>query len=341
MPPLTEFDILKASHRFLRDDSEPVGSGASWNDQLAKKYYDSLFREFAICDLKHYKSSNFALRWRTESEVLDGVGETSCANTRCDRHRSSSPHALSTLELPFAYEEHGEQKEALVKVVLCPKCVRKMLWKRRHDKRGGGHKGVEPERDDELLVKKRLPPNVQRVPSEDDPLARRPRRTSRSRSPPRRVRPFSTCPSYATERPVRSPGLVGTHGTANSVLFTSHVAPVEALLAVLNDYCEAATAFATIQKKLSKALKDAAGLKTNPQFAGKFISTAARDRQLTKPALSANALSVTSVILEVLADVDGKFAKMAVKESHTVSSEVKKWFKKLAKEEKAHDERMN
>lgn len=46
---------------------------------------------------------------------------------------------------------------------------------------------------------------------------------------------------------------------------------IEALLAVLNDYCEAAGAFAAIQKKLSKALRDAAGLKTNAQFAGQFI----------------------------------------------------------------------
>lgn len=53
----TEFDILKASHKFLREDEDP-GAHNSWNDQLAQKYYDSLFREFAVCDLKHYKSGN-------------------------------------------------------------------------------------------------------------------------------------------------------------------------------------------------------------------------------------------------------------------------------------------
>lgn len=30
----------------------------SWDAQLAKKYEDSLFKEFAVCDLKHYKSGN-------------------------------------------------------------------------------------------------------------------------------------------------------------------------------------------------------------------------------------------------------------------------------------------
>ncbi|KAI9574030.1 folate-sensitive fragile site protein Fra10Ac1-domain-containing protein [Boletus coccyginus] len=167
---VTEFELLKASHRFLRDETEAEGS-ASWNDQLAKKYYDSLYREFAICDLKHYKSGNFALRWRTESEVLAGIGETSCANTRCEHHRPSSPPDLSTLELPFAYEEHGEQREALVKVVLCPRCVRKLMWKRRHDKRDSREKDVEQGQGEDV---------------HEPPLGERRRRRSRSRSPPRR-----------------------------------------------------------------------------------------------------------------------------------------------------------
>ncbi|KAH0833012.1 folate-sensitive fragile site protein Fra10Ac1-domain-containing protein [Lanmaoa asiatica] len=182
-PAVTEFDILKASHRFLRDDTAAEGS-ASWNDQLAKKYYDSLYREFAICDLKHYKSGNFALRWRTESEVLDGIGETSCANTRCEHHRSPSSSELSTLELPFAYEEHGDQKEALVKIVLCPRCVRKLMWKRRHDKRDGKEKSFE---QGHVIEKGGGTSDELRVSSPNDSLVGERRRpSSRSRSPPRR-----------------------------------------------------------------------------------------------------------------------------------------------------------
>ena len=74
-PGRTEFEILKASHRcvvelvslpggiyntpsrFLRPEDEDDGS-LSWNEQVAKKYYSSLYREFAVCDLKHYKSGN-------------------------------------------------------------------------------------------------------------------------------------------------------------------------------------------------------------------------------------------------------------------------------------------
>ena len=92
----------------------------------------------------------FSLRWRTESEVLSGAGETTCGNTRCPHHSSSTetPNSpprvsLSTLELPFAYEEHSETKTALVKVVLCPRCCKKLMWKRNHDKERNPREGDE------------------------------------------------------------------------------------------------------------------------------------------------------------------------------------------------------
>ncbi|KAG2347799.1 hypothetical protein BDR05DRAFT_926462 [Suillus weaverae] len=97
---------------------------------------------------------------------------------------------------------------------------------------------------------------------------------------------------------------------------------LETLVNMLNDYCEAVEAIVALQKKLSKALKEAAALKTTSEIAG-------------------NALNASASIFDVLSDVDAKFAKIADKECGSVSSEVKKWFKKLAKEEKAHDERMN
>ncbi|KAK0500164.1 folate-sensitive fragile site protein Fra10Ac1-domain-containing protein [Armillaria luteobubalina] len=133
----TEFEILKASHKFLRED-EDNEKDSSWEDKLASKYYSSLYREFAVCDLKHYKSGNFALRWRTEEEVLSGAGETTCGNTRCVHHdpRDDYKTSLTTLELPFTYSEHGETKSALVKAVLCKKCLDKMMWKRRKERSG-------------------------------------------------------------------------------------------------------------------------------------------------------------------------------------------------------------
>ena len=51
--PLTRYPT-----RFLREEDEKDGKHLSWDDQVAKKYYSSLYREYAVCDLKHYKSGN-------------------------------------------------------------------------------------------------------------------------------------------------------------------------------------------------------------------------------------------------------------------------------------------
>ncbi|KAI0649422.1 folate-sensitive fragile site protein Fra10Ac1-domain-containing protein [Trametes meyenii] len=206
----SEFEILKSSHRFLREDDEVEERQLSWDERLAKKYYSSLYREYAVCDLKHYKSGNFALRWRTEAEVLSGAGETTCGNTRCPLHRehpeegSDIRPSFSTLELPFSYVEQGESKFALVKVVLCPKCVKKLMYKRNKEKEeasrreerasGSGHGNIHREQDDERRTKQKSPKRRPRthyhdgVREEDDESAQgsRSRRHSRSRSPYRR-----------------------------------------------------------------------------------------------------------------------------------------------------------
>ncbi|KAF7300826.1 hypothetical protein MKEN_01308400 [Mycena kentingensis (nom. inval.)] len=201
----SEFEILKASHnpcayrsRFLREDDDHERARAgTWDEQLAEKYYDSLFREFAVCDLKHYKSGNFSLRWRTESEVLSGAGETTCGNTRCPHHdpRYEEKRArgrLSTLELPFAYEEQGEAKSALVKTVLCEKCLGKMMWKRRKEREKEGLVGAEA---GEGAAQADTRTRASGVRDEDEggrdepaPDSRHRRRSSRSRSPARRPR---------------------------------------------------------------------------------------------------------------------------------------------------------
>ncbi|KIM39796.1 hypothetical protein M413DRAFT_446723 [Hebeloma cylindrosporum] len=96
---------------------------------------------------------------------------------------------------------------------------------------------------------------------------------------------------------------------------------IENLLNVLNEYCEAAGAVVALQKKLAKALRETAGIK----FTGE---------------IPANAMNASANIFEALFDVDSKFSKIADKEYDSISAEVKKWFKKLAKEEKLHDEKM-
>ncbi|KAJ4500907.1 folate-sensitive fragile site protein Fra10Ac1-domain-containing protein [Lentinula lateritia] len=201
----TEFEILKDSHKFLRED-EDDNSHLSWEEKLASKYYSSLYREFAMCDLKHYKSGNFALRWRTEDEVLAGLGESTCGNTRCKHYtRTSTSYdnrsevkkpALSTLELPFAYSEHGENRSALVKVVLCARCVDKLMWKRRQSKEketkvfgrdsknheDKGH-GASPRADESSRNRNARTDHWDREDREKRPQIISKRRHSRSRSP--------------------------------------------------------------------------------------------------------------------------------------------------------------
>ena len=43
------------------------------------------------------------------------------------------------------YEEQGETKSALVKVVLCGKCVKKLMWKRQKEKEARERRGEENE----------------------------------------------------------------------------------------------------------------------------------------------------------------------------------------------------
>ncbi|TCD67074.1 hypothetical protein EIP91_000587 [Steccherinum ochraceum] len=96
---------------------------------------------------------------------------------------------------------------------------------------------------------------------------------------------------------------------------------VELLVNVLNDYCQVADALVALQKKLVKALRDSAASKVTAS-------------------IPASALLTTATIFEALSEVDSKFVKLADKECDSVSNEVRKWFKKLAKEEKAHDDKV-
>ncbi|TFY62184.1 hypothetical protein EVJ58_g4025 [Rhodofomes roseus] len=96
---------------------------------------------------------------------------------------------------------------------------------------------------------------------------------------------------------------------------------LETVVNVLNDYCEAANAILILQRKLVKALRDAAAVKCVPE-------------------IPANALSVSATIFDTLCEVDAKFVKLADKECDAISAEIKKWFKKLAKEERAYDDRL-
>ena len=51
-------------------------------------------------------------------------------------------------------------------------------------------------------------------------------------------------------------------------------------------------------------------------------------------------MSSSASIFESIVDVDSKFSKIVDKECESISGDVRKWFKRLAKEEKAHDDKI-
>lgn len=113
--------IQSGNKRFIRSETD---KDASWEQRVAKKYYDTLFKEYAICELKYYKQGKIALRWRTEKEVVAGKGQFICGSTRCD-----ASNELKSWEVNFGYVEDGEKKNELVKVRLCPECSDSLNYK--------------------------------------------------------------------------------------------------------------------------------------------------------------------------------------------------------------------
>lgn len=101
--------------------------------------------------------------------MVAGAGETTCGNSRCPFHDSRlvEEHnpSLATLELPFSYAEDGENKLALVKVVLCDKCVKKLMYKRNKEKQ---ELAASSSNDNDTVVKKESEqPALPKLPQEE------------------------------------------------------------------------------------------------------------------------------------------------------------------------------
>lgn len=120
---ISDVEALKEYHQFLRDDdADATEVQRDWRARMARKYYDQLYKEYAIIDLSRSEEGQVGLRWRTKEEVLAGRGHFYCAAKGCTSHDN-----LRTFELPFQYIEHGEEKLELVKVRVCGACSEKLL----------------------------------------------------------------------------------------------------------------------------------------------------------------------------------------------------------------------
>ena len=140
-PVSTDMDALRGAHRFLwdeaRDQGPKQGGGLkhleqwgseqaaatekTWEQRLARRYYDALHKEYAIADMSRWREGGVGLRWRTEREVFEGKGQFTCGNKAC-----AAEEGLASFEVNFGYVEHGEQRQALVKLRLCTLCARKL-----------------------------------------------------------------------------------------------------------------------------------------------------------------------------------------------------------------------
>jgi protein FRA10AC1 len=138
----TDRDIVRGEHRFLWEPRDE--EGLTWERRLAKRYYDKLFKEYAIADLSRYKDNQIALRWRTQQEVIGGKGQFVCAARKC-----SERSGLQSWEVNFGYVEHGEKRNALVKVRLCPACSAKLNYRSQRRKAKARAREKESSRSDE------------------------------------------------------------------------------------------------------------------------------------------------------------------------------------------------
>ncbi|XP_034475055.1 protein FRA10AC1 [Drosophila innubila] len=110
-----DIDVIRENHRFLWDEEDADMDSLSWEQRLALRYYRKLFKEYCIADLTRYKENKIALRWRTEQEVVTGLGQFQCGSRKCGER-----DGLRSWEVNFKYIEKGAPQNALVKVRLCP-----------------------------------------------------------------------------------------------------------------------------------------------------------------------------------------------------------------------------
>lgn len=106
-----DIDVIRENHRFLWDEEDANVDTLNWEQRLALRYYRKLFKEYCIADLTRYKENKIALRWRTEQEVVTGLGQFQCGSRKC-----SERDGLRSWEVNFKYIEEGAPQNALVKV---------------------------------------------------------------------------------------------------------------------------------------------------------------------------------------------------------------------------------
>jgi len=121
-----DYDVIEDEHRFVWEARDH--GVMTWEKELSRAYYDKLFKEYAVADLGRYRENKIALRWRTQQEVFQGLGQFLCGHLGC-----GAKDMLQSWQVNFAYQERGERRTALVKLRLCPGCSAKLNFGTAHD----------------------------------------------------------------------------------------------------------------------------------------------------------------------------------------------------------------
>jgi len=119
-----EYELAPA-HQFVRSVEYDEQHQSDWRLRMARRYYERLNKEYAICDLSRYAQDQIGLRWRTSDEVISGKGQFVCAAKKC-----SIKVELHSYEVPFRYKEDSVDKLELVKVRVCFECAQKLFHKK-------------------------------------------------------------------------------------------------------------------------------------------------------------------------------------------------------------------
>lgn len=161
-----DLEALRRNHQFVRDDNEDEKLlSKSWEVRMARKYYNRLFKEYAVGDFSRYKEGKIGLRWRVEREVISGKGQFTCGSLSC----SESDH-LNSYEVPFRYSEGGMIKTELVKIRVCEECAIKLFYTKtqsqpteKKNKKEKKRKRKHEERDDREEARERRHDSTQRA----------------------------------------------------------------------------------------------------------------------------------------------------------------------------------
>jgi protein FRA10AC1 len=121
-----DIEALQRNHQFVRDDEQDEKAmSRSWEVRMARKYYNRLFKEYAVGDFSRYREGKIGLRWRVEREVMNGKGQFTCGSLSC-----TASNNLESYEVPFRYNEGGVLKHELVKIRVCEECAVKLFYKK-------------------------------------------------------------------------------------------------------------------------------------------------------------------------------------------------------------------